>query len=168
VDQQSRLDALETELTVICDQSAGSWLERKPLSIALHVRGLAPADAERVLAAVRCGPARWPALHRTEGKAVIELSLSQSGKGDAVSWLRSNWGSDPRVLCLGDDLTDEDAFAALGPNDVGVKVGAGPTRAPFRVQTEHAALEILTFLWKRRVSTAESHAIRGRACGVEA
>ena len=156
VQQQSRLDALETVLACICTQSAGSWIERKPLSIALHVRGATPADAERALAAVRCGPARWPELRITEGKSVIELSLSQSGKGDAVRWLRSNWGTDPQVLYLGDDLTDEDAFGVLGPNDVGVKVGASPTCAPHRVATEQAALGILAFLRKRRTAQFSS------------
>lgn len=167
-EERLRLDALETALTAICLQSAGSWIERKPLSIALHVRGAASADAERALAAVRCGPARWPALYMTEGKAVIELSLFQSGKGDAVRWFRSNWGTDPLVLYLGDDLTDEDAFGALGPNDVGIKVGAGPTRAPYRVPTEHAALGVLALLRKRRVLIAGSHSSRERACRADA
>lgn len=166
--EQSRLDALETALNGICVQSAGSWLERKPLSIALHVRGSAPADAERALVAVRCGPARWPALRMTEGKAVIELSLSQSGKGDAVRWLRSSWGTEPLVLYLGDDLTDEDAFGALGPNDLGIKVGAGPTRAPYRVPTEHVALGVLALLSKRRVLIAGSDSSRERAYRADA
>jgi trehalose-6-phosphatase len=68
------------------------------------------------------------------------------------------------VLYLGDDLTDEDAFGALGPNDVGIKVGAGPTRAPYRVPTEQAALDVLALLSKRRVLIAGSHSSRERTC----
>ncbi|WP_395661900.1 trehalose-phosphatase [Aestuariivirga sp.] len=167
-EEQSRLGGLEAALAGICAQSVGAWLERKPLGIAVHVREADPADAARVLASVRGGPARWPALHVTEGKAVIELSLSQCGKGDAVRWLHNDWGCDPLVLYLGDDVTDENAFVALGPNDVGVKVGTGPTRALYRVASEQGALGSLAFLWKRRALMAGGHAAREQACGADA
>lgn len=149
---QSRLDALEAALFEICAASAGAWLERKPLGIAVHVREADPINAARVLAAVREGPARWPALHVTEGKAIIELSLSRSGKGNALRWLRDDWGTSPKVLYLGDDVTDENAFGVLGPEDAGIKVGEGPTCAHHRVGSEHAALAVLAFLWRRRAS----------------
>ncbi len=151
-ENQSRLDGVEAALSEICAASAGAWLERKPMGIAVHVREAAPMEAARVLAAVRDGPARWPALHVTEGKAIIELSLSKSGKGDALRWLRGDWGTDPKVLYLGDDVTDENAFAALGPEDAGIKVGDGSTCARHRVASEHAARAVLAFLWRRRVS----------------
>ena len=42
-------------------------------------------------------------------------------------------GAATAVLFAGDDVTDEDAFAALLPGDVGIKCGAGPTAASFSV-----------------------------------
>ena len=36
-------------------------------------------------------------------------------------------------MFIGDDTTDEDAFAALDPNDVGIKVGGGDTVAGWQL-----------------------------------
>jgi trehalose 6-phosphate phosphatase len=66
-----------------------------------------------------------------EGKMVIELSLASLTKLDAVNRLRRDGGL---VLYLGDDVTDEDVFEGLSPEDVGVKVGEGETAAQYRVE----------------------------------
>jgi trehalose 6-phosphate phosphatase len=50
------------------------------------------------------------------------------------------------VLYVGDDVTDEDAFAALRPDDVGVKVGAGQTLARYRVADPAAVRDLLQLL----------------------
>lgn len=62
-------------------------------------------------------------------------------KGRAVRWLKERAearGGEPLagVLYIGDDATDEDAFAALGRGDVGVLVAESPrsTRARFWVR----------------------------------
>ena len=39
-----------------------------------------------------------------------------------------------QLFYAGDDVTDEDAFEALGADDLGLKSGDGPTLANFRVQ----------------------------------
>ncbi len=149
---QARLDALERELIQFCAPAPGAWLERKPLGIAVHVRQATRSDAEHVLAKVRGHLSGWPELHVREGKAVIELALLRTSKGDAVRWLRDNWGTDPEVLYLGDDVTDEAAFEALGPRDVGVKVGAAPSKAEYRVASEELALDVLTFIGRHRAA----------------
>jgi trehalose 6-phosphate phosphatase len=161
VEDKSMLDTLEVKLVSICSKSPGAWLERKPLGIAIHVRAASPTGAERVFDAVRNLCVKQPTLHFTMGKAVLELSLSRKNKGDAVHWLRDDCGTNPQVLYLGDDLTDENAFAALGPTDIGVKVGSGATLARFRVDSERAVLGILAFLWRARLSLA-SHRIAPR------
>lgn len=148
--RQARLDALEAGMLRICAASAGAWVERKPFGLAVHVREASAEDAERVLAAVRGGLDQWPNVHVTEGKAVIELSFSRTRKGDAIRWLREGMDGRPDVLYLGDDVTDEAAFAVLGPADVGIKVGDGPTAATHRVASERAALGVLALLWRRR------------------
>lgn len=147
---REQLDLLQSALAELCATSPGAWLERKPFGIAVHVREAAAGDAARVLAAVRGRLADWPAVKATDGKAVIELSLSRAGKGDAVRWLRNDWQAGAQVLFLGDDVTDEAAFAALGPGDVGIKVGAGPSAAEYRVESEQAALKVLDVLWRQR------------------
>lgn len=148
--QQILLDALESSLAQICARAPGAWIERKPFGMAVHVREATHSDAERVLAQVRDGLTQWPAVYVTEGKAVIELSVARMSKGDAVHWLRNDWGVDPQVIYFGDDVTDESAFEALGPEDIGVKVGAGQSRAAHRVASESEALSALAFLCSQR------------------
>jgi trehalose 6-phosphate phosphatase len=63
--------------------------------------------------------------------------------------LRDEVGADV-VAYLGDDVTDEFAFRALGPADVTVKVGPGDTAARFRVESPEDAAEALRLLHDRR------------------
>ena len=51
---------------------------------------------------------------------------------------------------LPDDATDEHAFAVLGPDDVGIKVGAGDTCAGHRVTDIDEVAQVLQDLAARR------------------
>ena len=115
-------DQLLAELTAIARSYPGVRLEKKPASVAVHVRAAAPESREHALAAVRDGPAAWPGIYVTHGKEVMELSLIATDKGAAVNALRTQ-ASASAVLYLGDDVTDENAFAELHGPDVGIKVG---------------------------------------------
>jgi len=140
---------LVAELTEIARDHPGVRLETKPASVALHVRGVDQDVAERALAAVRGGPAMWPDVHVTHGKEVVELSLLATDKGAAVDALRVQ-ASASAVLFLGDDVTDENAFAQLHGPDVGVKVGEGETLAAYRVDEPIDAVRVLGFLLETR------------------
>lgn len=149
--------ALLADVAAACDaivaSAPGVQAERKPASVAVHVRRASRPDAARVLAAVRSGPATIPGVHVTEGKEVIELAVVQAGKGHAVTTLRERWSVDA-VLFVGDDVTDERAFEALDPaRDVGVKVGDGETLAGWRVADPDAVVALLADLLQRRGST---------------
>jgi trehalose-6-phosphatase len=48
------------------------------------------------------------------------------------------------ILAAGDDLTDEDTFRALPPGSIAIKVGNGPSLAPFQVATP---AELRRLLW---------------------
>jgi trehalose 6-phosphate synthase/phosphatase len=50
------------------------------------------------------------------------------------------------VLYVGDDITDEDAFATLDSEDVGVKVGQGKSIAAFRLRGPDDVAELLELL----------------------
>ena len=115
----------------------------------MHVRAAAPESREHALAAVRDGPAAWPGIYVTHGKDVMELSLIATDKGAAVNALRTQ-ASASAVLYLGDDVTDENAFAELHGPDVGIKVGAGPTQATYRVDDPIDAVRILGYLLETR------------------
>jgi len=132
-DQQRELkENLTTELELLVAGAAGVLLEDKPAGMAVHVRNAEPAVGQGVLDAVRDGPATWPGVEATAGKAVLDLAVVQVSKGAAIDVLRERLEADG-VLFIGDDVTDETAFLRLGPADVGVKVGDGETAASYRL-----------------------------------
>ncbi len=148
--QRHLKDELSAAVRQVVDGEPGVRLENKPAAIVVHVRGADPAVAERVLDAVRTGPAQLPGVASTEGKAVLEMAVVQVSKGSAIDTLRGRLGADA-VLFVGDDVTDETAFTRLRPGDVGVKVGEGDTAAGYRVGTPDDVTELLeTLLAARR------------------
>lgn len=151
-----QLDRMTEALSPLCATVAGAWIERKPLGMAVHLRGILDADANRLLMAVRDTARQWPAVRLTDGKAVVELSVTNCTKGDAIRRLADQWGTTPRLVFLGDDVTDEYAFAALTMEDVGVKVGPGVSRAAYRVASEAGALSVLDMIFACR-STQGRH-----------
>ena len=131
-------DELATLGEVLEDVAAGLddvWIEPKPVGFALHTRLATEADSRiahlEARAEVRAALDDADVVIR-EGKNVLEFSIRATTKGQALEHLRRYTGSDA-VFFAGDDVTDEDGFEALGPDDVGVKSGQGPTLANFRV-----------------------------------
>ena len=147
--QRALKDELAATVRGVIDGEPGVRLESKPASIVVHVRGADPAVAERVLDAVRTGPAQLPGVESTAGKAVLEMAVVQVSKGAAIDTLRTRLGADA-VLFVGDDVTDETAFARLRPGDVGVKVGEGETAAEYRVSTPEDVTDVLEALLAAR------------------
>ena len=80
-----------------------------------------------------------------DGKKIVELSDSSVDKGVALRELKNEVGAD-RVLFMGDDVTDETAFAALEPGDLGVHVGLGPSLAKVTVPDPSALADLLETL----------------------
>jgi trehalose 6-phosphate phosphatase len=76
------------------------------------------------------------------GKDVLELAVTDADKGSALLRLAGELGAAATVY-LGDDVTDEDGFRALGPDDVTVKIGEGATEARYRVPDPAGALTTL-------------------------
>lgn len=128
-----RVDVLNVVLGEVAEAVDQVWLEPKPAGFALHTR-LATEANSRVahLVARSEAAAEVPGLTIREGKNVLEFSVRSTTKGEAIEHLRRYTQADA-VFYAGDDVTDEDAFAALGPDDVGLKSGQGATLANFRV-----------------------------------
>jgi trehalose 6-phosphate phosphatase len=147
--QAAAKDELATAVRGVVDGEPGVRLEAKPAGIVVHVRGADPDVGERVLAAVRSGPARLPGVESTEGKAVLEMAVVQVSKGAAIDTLRERLGADA-VLFVGDDVTDETAFVRMQAGDVGIKVGEGDTAAGFRVGTPGDVTAVLEQLLAAR------------------
>lgn len=133
------LAELTAALETITDGTAAR-IERKPASVVLHTRTAGPDDARRLTeAALALG--RDAGVDVLAGKDVVELSVLDVSKGEALRTLRTRLGV-TRVFYAGDDVTDERAFAALEPQDVTVKVGPGVTAARHRL-ADPAAVAVL-------------------------
>lgn len=111
---------------------AGAQAESKPYGVALHYRNAHPEAAAVTIDRVGQQLARWPGIHAKRGNMVIEWSVVPYNKGLALRHMRENFVV-TTVVFLGDDETDEDAFAILREGDLGIKVGDGPTRADQRI-----------------------------------
>ncbi len=131
-DVAARRDAIGEGLAAIVRDHPGASLEQKPASVAFHWRAMDPDSAPAAVAAVDAFAATLDDVIVRKGKMVTELGVMSTNKGLALETLRSSVGAGA-VLFVGDDVTDEDAFATLTGPDVGVKVGAGETAAPYRV-----------------------------------
>nr|WP_143168509.1 trehalose-phosphatase [Amycolatopsis australiensis] len=140
---------LEAELEQLVLDVPGVSLEVKPASIAVHVRRAEHEAGRRVLAAVHNGPSKWEGVSTTDGKEVVELAVVQTDKGRALDILRHQVGATAAIF-LGDDVTDEKAFARLSGPDVGIKVGEGETLAGFRVPDTVDVALVLAFMLEER------------------
>jgi trehalose 6-phosphate phosphatase len=139
-----RRDALVERLTPVVAGTPGARLEVKPASVAVHVRQVQDRAVALALLA-QAESLADPSLTLKPGKDVLEMAMTDADKGDALRRLREELGSAGTVY-LGDDVTDEDGFRALGPDGVTVKVGEGPTDARYRVADTAGVLVLLNRL----------------------
>jgi trehalose-phosphatase len=151
LDSQAQLlhTELKDTLEALARRRPKVRLEVKPASVAVHLRGAEPDVKQVILDAVQTGPASWPGVVVTHGKEVIELSVISTHKGEALDALRARVGASAAVF-LGDDITDENAFAHLHGPDVGIKIGPGETRAQYRVDGPYEAARVLALLLEHR------------------
>jgi trehalose-phosphatase len=140
---------LEAELEQLVLDVPGVSLEVKPASIAVHVRRAEHEAGRRVLATVHNGPALWHGVTTTDGKEVVELAVVKTDKGNALDTLRHQAGATAAIF-LGDDVTDEKAFARLSGPDLGVKVGEGESLATYRVPDTIDVALVLAFILEER------------------
>ncbi len=127
----------------------GARVEGKPTGVVLHFRGLPEEVAAAARAEVVRGPAALPDIKTRNGRDVLEMSVIQTNKGWALDTIRSQVGASA-VVFVGDDVTDEDAFATLAGPDLGIKVGDGKTAAGFRVRDINTVAQILALLGELR------------------
>jgi trehalose 6-phosphate phosphatase len=150
-DEHQLLAALRAAVAAGPGTLPGVRVEDKPAGLAVHVRGSDPEVARAAVIAVEDIAAREPSVHCLEGKMVIELSVRPLDKGSALRMLIE---TDPgrSVLFAGDDVTDEAALRALRGQDVGIKVGSGPSGAQFRVPDPEGMVEVLALVGRLRES----------------
>lgn len=135
------LDAAERELRARLQSVAGSQVERKKFSVAVHFRRVRGEERRaEVRKAVEDILSRHPQLAKGLGHEVLELLPRVDwDKGRAVLWLLEALQLDPARFCpvyLGDDVTDEHAFEALRARGIGivVKEESRPTAASYSLR----------------------------------
>lgn len=141
----AHIESFEHDLTAGSAPATEARVERKPFSRTVHTRGLDPEFASALHAHVIAVQAEHPGIRVIEGHDITELAVKTATKGDGLRALIAA-GSPSAVLYLGDDVTDEDAFAELeaSTTSLGIKVGPAPTRAPWRITDPDAVAELLT------------------------
>ena len=147
VSEEDALSLKEAEEWVV---AAGllSTAEIKLGGIAIHWRGLPPAEARKIQALAQDG---WTPLSERSGlkllqfEAGLELRVSHPDKGDAVESILADLHTEVPMAYLGDDLTDEDAFQVLSGRGLPILV-----RADYRETIARAWLrppkELIAFL----------------------
>jgi trehalose-phosphatase len=140
-------------------------LEVKPSSLAIHWRSFEPSTQESIRSSVQ---AIFSSLGKTGGLQLLpfdgglELRSTDRTKGTAVEQILAQEPAAIPAAYLGDDLTDEDAFAAMGSRGYSVLV-----RTEVRESSAHFWLrppeELLAFLdqWIAASQGAPSVAIAG-------
>jgi trehalose 6-phosphate phosphatase len=150
-----QLGQLCDDVAVELQSLAGVFVEFKGLTASIHYRRAAVSDRPQIEHAVREAVARTDRLFRiNRGRMVLEI-MPRTGwhKGEAVRWINNQLGNgNVLAICLGDDSSDEEAFAVL-PDAVTIKVGArGPTHARYQLRDPAAVHEFLTLLANHQAS----------------
>lgn len=125
-DRTPALDRAQAAVHAFVADRPGALVEEKPLGIGLHYRAAPALEAEAT--AFAAALAAEHGLHLQRGKMVAELRLPGGGKGEALERLmREPLFASARPLFMGDDLTDEPAFAAASAHH-GAGILIGPPR----------------------------------------
>ena len=151
-DLLARLDGLLGEAADMA--GPGAWIERKPTSVVVHVR---EADSTRAREALDWASHRQSMIdgHTCHpGDMVLELMARSADKGTALDALRADHVATTCVY-VGDDIPDEAAFARLGADDIGIKIGPGESAARRRLH-DPAAVAVMLHALVRTVGSEQS------------
>jgi trehalose-phosphatase len=127
---------------------SGVIIEEKGFSVAVHYRLVARWELPALGAVVEKILETVPGLEARYGKKVVELRPAVDwDKGDAVTWIRDRLedGGSILPLYIGDDLTDEDAFRAVGRSGISILVShrPRPTLAHYSLRDVREVKEVL-------------------------
>jgi trehalose 6-phosphate phosphatase len=162
-----RARSLEPALENFCcriaemlDGIPGAWVERKGPTASVHFRQAPPELAGWIEATVRLVLRAYAlCLRARAGRMVWEiLPRVRWDKGKALDFIASHLGKpEPLVVCIGDDLTDEDMFRARSAA-ISIRVGTGQESAEQYSVDDPG--EVVTVL--EAVLAARGRAVTGR------
>ena len=152
-DTATEIDELE-QLLAPYVLTNGPRLERKSLSICLHWRQCVDVLKAPLIAAAELACDEWlethPEFERISGVEMLEVRRRASHKGVAIARIRERAPA-ARIIAIGDDVTDEDMFAALRDDEVAIGVGPRITaRATLGVADPSTVVGLLRWMIELR------------------
>lgn len=134
------------------DMTPGSAVEVKRSSVVWHYRESDPEfgvwKANQLVADLSEMVSNQP-VKINHGKKIVEASSMQTNKGTMMSALLERRHYD-KVLCAGDDDTDENMFRVADQSIISIKVGEGSTAARYRCPDPQAFRNFLEALVSER------------------
>jgi trehalose-phosphatase len=140
-----------------CDVQ-GAWTEHKGPTLTFHYRAVPENSRGELINEVRtiiqqhgyqardahCAVEARPPIGWDKGRAVLHILRSRYGP---------SWSEDVRVIYVGDDRTDEDAFRFLAGLSTTIRVGSAdePTAALRRLPDVEAVRALLEWIASRAV-----------------
>jgi trehalose 6-phosphate synthase/phosphatase len=119
------------------DRTPGTFIEEKDYSLVWHYRQaeseFGQLRAREIIAHLNYMASNMP-VQIMEGNKVVEVKHASVNKGTAVAHVVHQQRYD-MILAIGDDITDEDIFAAVPARSYTIKVGNGNTNADYRLRT---------------------------------
>jgi trehalose 6-phosphate phosphatase len=148
-----RIEAARQLLSAGLASFPNIWIEDKGLCLVIHYRRASKSEVQRARPLVRAILKAFDYdLRLMDGNKIWEvLSRHVKGKGEAVRGILAGLSGSPLAFYVGDDTTDEAAFAAL-PRGVTIRVGKPrATRARFYLRNPE---EVRRFLEKLEAELA--------------
>ncbi len=160
----AQIAVVRQRLRAFAARVPGVLLEDKGLSLALHYRDAPELQADCLRAADEALAASGGGLHLLEGKMIYEIKSDGTNKGTAIeAFLAEPPFAGRTPAFFGDDVTDEDGFAAVNRRGgVTVRVGDGAkTMARWRIASVGALLTWLAKVPEAIAIDAKNNAAAG-------
>jgi trehalose 6-phosphate phosphatase len=144
------LKCVSLQLRLALDTVEGMEIEDKGLTLSVHFRRVSEDMQSWVRDTALETIAKSRSYVAREGKKVVEVRPKlEWGKGHALKWLlKEVLPGYTLPIYIGDDVTDEDAFAAI-PQGITIRVGGIPatgTRAHYALPDVSAVARFLSWL----------------------
>ena len=129
------------------DRTPGTFIEEKTKSLVWHYRKTDPELADERVVELKTVLSSLISdnLSIMDMDKALEVVNRQISKGTAVSELVSNKNYD-FILCLGDDVTDENMFTSLPSHATTIKVGKKKTDAKYYIEDIEHVKSLLSIL----------------------
>lgn len=122
-DRLGEIDRLCADLADRLADVPGCRIENKGVTATVHFRTVAEEAVPNVVDAVERAVGETEGIRVTKGDCIREIRPAVAwDKGDAMRSIASVLPDDRPAMYVGDDATDEDAFAAIQPEGAGVHV----------------------------------------------